>query len=84
MSEWHPELDPGNKPLYRAIADAIAFDIRSGRLAAEQRLPPQRKLAARLGLDFTTVARGYGEAQRRPSLAPRDHRPRDRDRPTCP
>ncbi len=29
------------------------------------RLPPQRKLAADLGIDFTTVARGYVEARRR-------------------
>ena len=65
MSDWHPELEASTKPRYLAIADAIALDIRAGRLAAEDRLPPQRKLAARLGLDFTTVARGYGEAQRR-------------------
>lgn len=66
MSEWVPDLEtPSSKPRYLAIADAIALDIGSGRLAAHERLPPQRKLAARLGLDFTTVARGYGEAQRR-------------------
>ncbi len=29
------------------------------------RLPPQRRLASRLGLDFTTIARGYVEAQKR-------------------
>ena len=29
------------------------------------RLPPQRKLASRLDIDFTTVARGYVEAQKR-------------------
>jgi len=28
-------------------------------------LPPQRKLARRLNIDFTTVARGYVEAQKR-------------------
>ena len=65
MIDWLPELESGSKPRYLAIADAIAIAIRSGRLAAEDRLPPQRKLAVRLGLDFTTVARGYGEAQRR-------------------
>lgn len=65
MSDWVPDLETSNKPRYLAIADAIALDIRAGRLAAQDRLPPQRKLAAHLGLDFTTVARGYGEAQRR-------------------
>jgi DNA-binding transcriptional MocR family regulator len=29
------------------------------------RLPPQRDLAERLGINFTTVARGYVEAQKR-------------------
>ncbi|MDX7950510.1 PLP-dependent aminotransferase family protein [Lichenihabitans sp. Uapishka_5] len=65
MPDWTPDLDPSSKPRYIAIADAIAIDIGSGRLTAADRLPPQRKLAARLGLDFTTVARGYVEAQRR-------------------
>ena len=40
-------------------------DIRNGTLAPSYRLPPQRKLARRLDIDFTTVARGYVEAQKR-------------------
>jgi DNA-binding transcriptional MocR family regulator len=48
-----------------AIADAIASDVKSGRLSAADRLPPQRQLARRLGVDFTTVARGYVEARKR-------------------
>jgi DNA-binding transcriptional MocR family regulator len=54
-----------DKPVYLAIADAIAEDVREGRLSPGQRLPPQRALAARIGLDFTTVSRAYGEARRR-------------------
>src|ERR1700689_3737005 len=65
MNEWTPNLPASDKPRYLAIADAIADDIRSGRLAASDRLPPQRKLARRLDVDFTTVARGYVEAQKR-------------------
>src|SRR5208282_3214684 len=42
-----------------------AEDIRNGKLSPSDRLPPQRKLARRLDIDFTTVARGYVEAQRR-------------------
>lgn len=61
---WQPRLEPG-KPVYQAIADAIADDIRSGTLAAGVKLPPLRLLAEQLGLDFTTVSRAYGEAQRR-------------------
>jgi DNA-binding transcriptional MocR family regulator len=65
MQDWTPNLAASDKPRYLAIADAIAEDIRSGRLAASDRLPPQRKLARRLDIDFTTVARGYVEAQKR-------------------
>jgi len=65
MDDWTPDLMRNDKPHYLAIADAIAEDIRSGRLPISARLPPQRKLAARLNIDFTTVARGYVEAQKR-------------------
>src|ERR1700719_1522583 len=65
MNDWMPNLAARDKPRYLAIADAIADDIRSGRLAASDRLPPQRKLARCLDIDFTTVARGYVEAQKR-------------------
>ncbi len=65
MSDWTPDLSRSDKPRSLAIADAIADDVRSGRLAPSDRLPPQRKLARRLAIDFTTVARGYVEAKRR-------------------
>ncbi|CAH0342700.1 hypothetical protein RHI9324_04429 [Rhizobium sp. CECT 9324] len=48
-----------------AIADLIEMDLRSGHLVVGDRLPPQRELAKRLNVDFTTVARGYVEAQKR-------------------
>lgn len=62
---WQPDLTDRDRPLYLAIADAIADDVRDGRLAVGQRMPPQRTLADRLGLDLTTVSRAYGEARRR-------------------
>ena len=65
MSDWVPSLDDGSKPRYIAIAEAIQSDLSKGRLLPAQRLPAQRQLARLLGLDFTTVARGYVEAQRR-------------------
>jgi DNA-binding transcriptional MocR family regulator len=65
MRDWTPNLSGRDKPRYIAIADAIAEDIRNGRLSPSDRLPPQRKLARRLRIDFTTVARGYVEAQKR-------------------
>jgi DNA-binding transcriptional MocR family regulator len=65
MAEWIPNLSHRGAPRYLAIADAIAADIENGRLSPSDRLPPQRTLAAALGMDFTTVARGYVEAKRR-------------------
>jgi DNA-binding transcriptional MocR family regulator len=65
MAEWAPQLSRLGRPRYLAIADAIAEDVHSGKLAPSDRLPPQRKLARQLDIDFTTVARGYVEAQRR-------------------
>ncbi len=60
-----PSLDDREGPRYLAIAEAISSDIAAGRLAPGDRLPPQRELAQRLSLDFTTVARGYVEASKR-------------------
>ena len=65
LTEWIPDLSRRGTPRYLAIADAIAGDIEAGRLSPSDRLPPQRTLAAVLGIDFTTVARGYVEAKRR-------------------
>jgi DNA-binding transcriptional MocR family regulator len=65
MTVWIPDLSRRGGPRYLAIADAIAGDIDGGRLSPADRLPPQRVLAAALGIDFTTVARGYVEAKKR-------------------
>jgi DNA-binding transcriptional MocR family regulator len=56
-----------NSPTWanRAIAEAVARDIRAGVLSLGDRLLPQRRLAAGLGIDFTTVSRAYSEAQAR-------------------
>lgn len=60
---WQPVLAAG--PIYRSLADAIAADIAAGVLRPGDRLPPQRTLAQALGVDLTTVTRGYAEAVRR-------------------
>jgi DNA-binding transcriptional MocR family regulator len=65
MKTWAPSIQGREGPKYLALADAIAADIASGRLAPGDRLPPQRELASRIGIDFTTVARGYVEAAKR-------------------
>lgn len=69
MAIWRPLLDPGSPNRATAIADAIAADLASGRLAAGDRLPPQRSLAWALGLSPNTVMRAYDEARRRGLVA---------------
>lgn len=65
MTQWLPDLSRSNSPRYMAIADLIEMDLRSGVLVVGDRLPPQRELAKRLNVDFTTIARGYVEARKR-------------------
>ncbi len=48
-----------------AIADALASDVRNGKLKAGERLPTHRDLAYRLGVTVGTITRAYAEAQRR-------------------
>jgi len=60
-----PKRQERRQPVYREIADAIAREIKSGRLKPGQRLPTQRELATQLGVTLTTVTRAYAEADRR-------------------
>lgn len=62
---WVKRIDKSDKPAYLMLADLIAEDVRTGRLCARDRLPTLRDLAIDLGLNYTTVARGYGEARKR-------------------
>ncbi|MFD3520051.1 PLP-dependent aminotransferase family protein [Streptomyces sp. NPDC058653] len=50
---------------YRLIADQLAADIRTGRLRAGERLPPQRQFARSRHIAGSTAARVYGELIRR-------------------
>ncbi|PJF08064.1 PLP-dependent aminotransferase family protein [Pseudorhodobacter sp. MZDSW-24AT] len=65
MTSWVPRFGTSGKPRYLEIADAIERDASSGVLTAGAQLPPQRRLADVLGLDFTTISRAYTEAQSR-------------------
>jgi DNA-binding transcriptional MocR family regulator len=66
---WKPALEAGDAHRYVAIADAIARDVKSGRLAAGTRLPTHRDLADALGVTVGTITRAYGEAARRGLVA---------------
>lgn len=46
---------------YKQLVDALALEIRSGRLAPGTRLPTHRQLAAREGLALVTATRVYAE-----------------------
>lgn len=65
VQPWLRRLSSSDQPAYLLIADLIAEDIKSGRLAAREKLPTLRSLAERLQLDYTTVARAYAEARKR-------------------
>jgi DNA-binding transcriptional MocR family regulator len=61
---WTPDLRGAQGPIYLALADAIGKAIAAGELLDGARLPTQRELAQKLGVDLTTVTRAYAEAQR--------------------
>lgn len=66
MTIWIPSLELDSRSArYRQIAAAIGDAIDQGRLAAGDRLPPQRTLADALGVTVGTITRAYAEAQQR-------------------
>ena len=69
MDIWTPNISERPGPKYKAIADSILSDIRSGGLAPGERLPTHRDLAYRLGVTVGTVTRAYSEAERRGLVA---------------
>ena len=62
---WLPDLERASGPKYLAIADALDAAIDRGDLGGGDRLPPQRDLAARLGVDLTTITKAYDTARQR-------------------
>lgn len=65
MTIYSPVIVEGNEPLYKGLADAIERDIVSGTLVPGERLPTHRDLADELGMNVSTVTRGYREAEKR-------------------
>ena len=64
-AHWQRRIAVGDRPAYLLIPELIAEDVRTGRLAARDRLPNLRELAPALDLNYTTVARAYAEARKR-------------------
>ncbi len=71
---WLPQLARHGGPRFLQIADALQVAVANGLLKPGDRLPPQRRLAAQLELDLTTVTRAYDEARRRHLLEGRGAR----------
>ena len=71
---WLPQLARQGGPRFLQIADALQAAVAGGALQPGDRLPPQRHLAAQLGVDLTTVTRAYDEARRRHLLEGRGAR----------
>ena len=65
MTNWIPQSLNQTAPLYRAIADAIGADIRSGVLRPGDQLPTHRDLADALEVNVSTITRAYKEAMYR-------------------
>lgn len=62
---WNPKIINTDDVLYMAIADAIERDIKNGTIKINEKMPPQRLLAERIGVNLTTISRAYKEAHRR-------------------
>ncbi|MBI9078872.1 MAG: PLP-dependent aminotransferase family protein [Pseudodesulfovibrio sp.] len=65
MTIWTPHIARQGRVLYKELADAIERDIESTLLRPGERMPPHRDLADALGINVSTVTRGYREAEKR-------------------
>ena len=74
IRHWAQRLRDNSKPAYLLIPELLAEDVSSGRLSPGDRLPPLRELAQGLELNYTTVARGLAEAQKRGQIDARPGR----------
>ena len=71
---WLPRLAVHGGPRFLQIADALQAAVADGSLKPGDRLLPQRRLAAQLDVDLTTITRAYDEARRRNLLEGRGAR----------
>jgi len=60
----HLDVVRGARPLHAAIAEQLTAAIADGRLQSGTRLPPERELAATLGVSRMTVRQALGELER--------------------
>lgn len=58
---WLRPLQGAAGPIYRQVAQQVIKAVELGLLKVGDRLPAQRELARRLGVDLTTITRAYTE-----------------------
>lgn len=65
-ADWRSAVDAvhGAESKYKRLVKAIAGDIESAKLTSGVRLPPQRDVAAELGISVQTVTNAYKELER--------------------
>lgn len=56
---WKPDKQELGAPIYRSLAELMEADIKSGKLLANTKLPPQRELADFLDLNLSTITKAY-------------------------
>lgn len=56
---WKPSLADMKPPLYKALAQKLEEDIKSGHLHPGDLLPPQRELADFLDLNLSTITKAF-------------------------
>ena len=54
---WKPDIKNATPPIYKALAEILENDIKSGKLKPGTKLPPQRELADFLDINLSTVSR---------------------------
>lgn len=64
-SPWEPYLIAMDAPPSERLVRALADDILEGRLAVNDRLPPHRDVAYRLGIGVGTATKAYAILERR-------------------
>ncbi len=62
--------EPGSLPLYQQIAELLIRDIAAGRLADGMRLPPEREMAAGMGIAVGTLRKALAELGARGLVEP--------------
>lgn len=60
---------PGSLPIYIQITELLVRDIAANRLIDGERLPPEREMAAELGIAVGTLRKALAELERRGLLA---------------